>query len=125
LKIDEVKIGGKNITMNSDFKFSKEDAIAGWGSTSIVRDEVVDFAKEKATPFTGNGEVFTGEEEKSLDEIIKEVAQEEKMTEEEVRDIWKTFLESQKKKALNRPKRDKKKAKAKRKQANKSRRKNR
>lgn len=70
---------------------------------------------------------------KTEDEIIREVAEEEGMTEEEVKEMWEAFKQQaeeykqQKIRAKNatKPKRDNKKAKAKRKNAKKSRKKNR
>lgn len=62
------------------------------------------------------------------DEIIREVAEEEGMTEEEVKEMWDTFKEqirSRANKVANKPKRDKQKVKAKRKSAKKSRKQNR
>jgi hypothetical protein len=68
------------------------------------------------------------EEVKSEEDIIREVAEEEGMTYEEVREIWDTFkFEAQtlKKNRATKPKVDKNKAKAKKKQAKKSKKRNR
>jgi hypothetical protein len=68
------------------------------------------------------------EETKSEDDIIREIAEEEGMSYEEVKEIWETFkFEARTAKAsrATKPKRDKEKVKAKKKQAKKSKKRNR
>src|SRR5690554_2570975 len=86
---------------------------------------------------TQKGEIRMMEDKfipKTEDEIIKEVAEEEGLTEEEVREMWELFKkeareyqEYKRMKSTNatKPKRDKKKNKLKRKNAKKSRKQNR
>ena len=74
-----------------------------------------------------NEDVIEGMEEKSLEEIIREVAEEEGMSEKEVEEAIHKLskFNLKEKKRLTKPKRDKAKEKAKKKIANKSRKRNR
>lgn len=73
-------------------------------------------------------DVIDGMEEKSMEEIIREVAEEEGMSEEEVAEAIEKlsqFNVSLEKKKRNKPKRDKSKEKQKKKQVKQSRKRNR
>ena len=76
-----------------------------------------------------NEDIIEGMEEKSIEEIIREVAEEEGMSEKEVEEaihkLSKFNFNVKEKKRLTKPKRDKAKEKAKKKIANKSRKRNR
>ena len=63
--------------------------------------------------------------EKTLDEIVAEVAEEEGMTKEDVRKMYDAYLQELREHSGTKKKKNKGKAKAKRKQAKKSRKKNR
>lgn len=73
-------------------------------------------------------DVIEGMEEKSIEEVIREVAEEEGLTEEEVKEMVERFQRMSfgvKKKQRNKPKRNHAKVKANKKQAKKSKRRNR
>lgn len=76
----------------------------------------IDFEELSNTDFQAN---------KTEEEIIREVAEEEGLSVEEVREIWDTFKAKGVRKPLIKKKKDHKKEKAKRKTAKKSRKKNR
>lgn len=119
---EELMVGGKNI-----LKTTFDNTGIDWENAKRPTNSKVELLEE--VEMMKEEDVIEGMEERSIEEIIQEVADEEGLSVEEVREMVKEFQNKKfqvaKKKRMTKKKRDKSKEKAKKKQAKKSSKKNR